>query len=197
MYTLRIFIKSSCCREDCRTKGLAPRLIRRNLWGACSKTCSSTTWKPPTVFSFKTDPLPKQSQDPIFSGFPGIVSHQAHVAMTHHATCDVKPAKCGEMMWVDTGCCFRGARVVCHMLNSMPKRRTNKLSFILGHFMNNSKRDHVIGRFQLIQKLSTWSSLWMPSFWLLTSWEHVEKQNDYIVMYLARTSQVEVVWLAC
>ena len=69
--------------------------------------------KRPPLFSFKTDPLPKESQDPIFSGLPGIVSHQSHFAMTNDATYDINPTKCGEMKCVDSGCSFRfrGAKV--------------------------------------------------------------------------------------
>lgn len=71
------------------------------------------TWKIANCCSNSKYPLQKESQDPIFSEFPCIVSHQAHFALTNDATCDLNPTKCGEMMWVD-GCCFRGARVVWH-----------------------------------------------------------------------------------
>jgi len=90
------------------------------------------------LFSNNKYPLQKKSQDPILSGFPGIVSHQAHFALTNDATCDLNPTKCGEMMWVD-GCCFRGARVVWHaQLNAIPKP-TKQLNFILGSFMKDQK----------------------------------------------------------
>ena len=92
------------------------------------------TWKIDNCFSNNKYALQKESQDPIFSGFPGIVSHQAHFALTNDAACDLNPTKCGEIMWID-GCCFRGARVVWHaQLNAIPKP-TNQRNFILGSFM--------------------------------------------------------------
>lgn len=88
------------------------------------------TWKIANCFSNNNKyPFQKESQDPILSGFPGIVSHQAHFALTNDATCDLNPTKCGEMMWVD-GCCLRGAKVVWHAQLNAPQKRTNEqLSF--------------------------------------------------------------------
>ena len=82
----------------------------------------------------------------IISGFPGIVSHQAHFALTNVATGDLNPTKCGEMLWVD-GCCLRGAKVVWYAQLNAPREPTNEISFRI-FLMNHQEGASSLGATQ-------------------------------------------------